>query len=97
MTFAAALDAVPPYVRDVALRLVEAAGGREPGIDYPDDEEGHGWLLTYSSAERYIEVDVRPSAATWFLKDFAQPGGDEGDLPPDSIPEPLARALRSLA
>lgn len=97
-TLAAALDAVPPYVRAVALRLVEAAGGREPRIDYPNDEEGTGWTLTWSTPAAYVDVEFVPgTSALWFIRDHAGRAHDGGHLPADSIPEPLARALRSLA
>lgn len=97
MTFAAALDAVPPYVRDVAVRLVEAAGGREPRIDYPDEEALTGWTLTWSTSNTYVEVEVEDDSVYWFIRDHAGHENDGGHLPADSIPEPLARALRSLA
>lgn len=97
-TLAAALDAVPAYVRAVAVRLVEAAGGKEPRIDYPDEETATGWTLTWSTPEVYVDVEFDPDgAAVWFARDHAGHENDGGHLSADSIPEPLARALRSLA
>lgn len=97
-TFAEALPILPPHVRSVAERLVVAAGGREPRIDEPDDEHRTGWLLSWSTTTVYVDVEVAGDGPRWFVH---IPGpvstSDGGDLPADSIPEPLATALRSLA